>query len=70
MIKVTLVNADDWQGLVTLIGYLFILRGIIGIFFPSQIQKKLSTVFSKGYWFIFLFLLIVGTYLTYEGFTN
>lgn len=58
----------NWRGLITLIGYLLILRGIIRVAFPSAIQKKLVSFFRKRYWLVFAVLLILGLFLTYSGF--
>ncbi|HUD00699.1 MAG TPA: hypothetical protein VMR37_00065 [Rhabdochlamydiaceae bacterium] len=60
----------DFTGLITLIGYLLILRGIWRITFPSRLQKKLYKCFHKGYWGIFLLFLVLGAYLTYMGFNQ
>jgi uncharacterized membrane protein HdeD (DUF308 family) len=60
----------DFQGLITLIGFLLILRGIWRITFPSRLQKKLYQCFHKGYWGIFLLFLILGACLTYMGFNQ
>ncbi len=63
------VYVMDWQGLITLMGYIFIIRGIWRITFPSRLQKTMTTCFHEGYWGIFFLLLILGAYLTYAGFT-
>jgi len=59
-----------FHGLITLLGYLMILRGIWRMAFPSRIQKKLVTCFQQGYKLIFLILLVLGVYLTYAGFNQ
>lgn len=59
----------NWQGLVTLLGYLLIVRGSMRIAFPTRIQKRLVSIFRRRYWGILLILLILGAYLTYSGFT-
>lgn len=59
----------DWDGLVTLLGYLLIVRGIARVCFPAYLQKKIVTYFHQGYWVILLVLLVLGIYLTYQGFT-
>jgi uncharacterized membrane protein HdeD (DUF308 family) len=60
----------SYHGLITLLGYLMILRGIWRIAFPSRVQKKLVTCFQKGYRGIFILLLVLGVYLTYIGFSQ
>ncbi len=58
----------NWRGLITLLGYLLILRGIMRVAFPTRLQKKLVSFFHNRYWAILVVLLIVGIYLTYSGF--
>ncbi len=58
----------NWQGLITLIGYLLVLRGIVRIAAPSFVQKKIITLFTQGYWIICGVLLILGLFLTFKGF--
>lgn len=62
------VHTFNWAGLITLIGYLLILRGIIRVAFPTHIQGKLCSMFHQGYWAIFAVSAVVGAYLTYSGF--
>jgi uncharacterized membrane protein YkvI len=57
------------QGFITLLGYLLILRGVWRIAFPTHVQKRLASLFHRGYWTIFIILLILGIYLTHAGFT-
>ncbi len=64
------VYAKSWQGLVTLLGYLLVVRGMMRFAFPSLVQKKISGIFHKRYWIIFFAFLIVGFYLAYMGFTS
>lgn len=60
----------NWRGLVTLLGYLLILRGLARVAFPSRLQKKLVACFKQGYWPILIILLIIGIFLTYSGFSG
>lgn len=62
------VYEKNWHGLITLIGYLLAIRGIMRVAFPSYLQKKLTVLFNKRYWVVFAILLILGIYLTYIGF--
>ena len=64
------VFEGNWRGLITLLGYLIVARGIMRIAFPSRLQKKLVSFFHKRYWFLFFILAILGAYLTYCGFTK
>ena len=63
------VYDKDWRGLITLIGYVLILRGIIRSGFPTHYQKNFIPFFHHKFRAFFLILLVVGIYLTYMGFT-
>ena len=59
----------NWRGVITLLGYLMILKGILRLGFPKK-DKALADSMLKGtgYWVSFLIVLILGLYLTYIGF--
>lgn len=59
----------SWQGLITLLGYLMILRGILRFAFPAKVKKMADHMMGKGFWLTILVTLIIGVYLTYCGFT-
>lgn len=58
----------NWRGLVTLLGYLLIVRGILRIAFPGRVKAKAQGFFHKRYWLVFFIVAIVGLFLTYSGF--
>jgi uncharacterized membrane protein HdeD (DUF308 family) len=58
----------NWRGLITLLGYLAILKGIVRIGFPDQ-DRTVEPKMMGGYWIIVVVLAILGVYLTYSGFT-
>ncbi|HEX4839144.1 MAG TPA: hypothetical protein VFU89_01740 [Rhabdochlamydiaceae bacterium] len=60
----------NFRGLITLIGYLLILRGIWRMAFPSRLQKRMATCFHQGYRECLIILIILGIYLTYTGFNQ
>lgn len=60
----------SWRGLVTLLGYLMILRGILRFAFPNFVKKIASKLMNGGFWATVIIILIIGIYLTYSGFTN
>jgi hypothetical protein len=60
----------DWQGLITLIGYILILRGVGRIAFPTHLQKNIVSFFHREYWSLFLVVLVLGAFLTYKGFST
>lgn len=57
----------NWKGLITLLGYLFIFKGMMRLGFPEQ-SKILEKKMLRGYWIIFAAVAISGIYLTYSGF--
>ncbi|HEY2810833.1 MAG TPA: hypothetical protein VGJ00_05550 [Rhabdochlamydiaceae bacterium] len=58
----------SWRGLITLLGYLMILRGIVRFGFPNQ-AKKCYACMMKAHWLCLLIMIVIGVYLTYCGFT-
>jgi len=58
----------SWQGLVTLLGYLLILRGILRLAFPAFVKSAVSKMVKDSCWPIFLVMLAIGVYLAYCGF--
>jgi uncharacterized protein YjeT (DUF2065 family) len=58
----------DWRGVVTALGYLLILRGILRFGFPAHVKKCKTKLLDKGYPLVCLILLALGAYLTYWGF--
>jgi len=60
----------NFRGLITLIGYILILRGIWRMAFPSRLQKRMATCFHQGYRECLIILIILGIYLTYTGFNQ
>jgi uncharacterized protein YjeT (DUF2065 family) len=60
----------DYKGLITFLGYLLVLRGILRLGFPERC-KKIMDGMSEGQFKVFLLLsFLVGAYLTYCGFYN
>ncbi len=58
----------NWRGLITLLAYLMIVRGLMRTAFPSLLQKKIYPFFRNQYWLLLIILIILGVYLTYSGF--
>lgn len=59
----------NWQGVITLLGYLSILKGIMRMGFYDYC-KDYEVKMMKGYWIITAIVAILGLYLTYHGFRN
>ena len=63
----------SWRGLITLIGYLSIAKGIARIGFPEVPQKAVDFLLKDGarwIWIWIILMLILGGYLTWVGFTH
>lgn len=58
----------SWRGLITALGYIMILRGIIRYAFPTVVKNLASKMPDEGYVLISLIILGIGIYLTYCGF--
>ena len=59
----------NWMGLITILGWLLVIRGIMRFLCPTYMHKRLVPLFHGRYWLIGLILLIIGIYLAYMGFT-
>ncbi len=60
----------DWRGLITLLGYLAVIQGILRLAFPGETQKYLIDAVEKGYWFLMGLLIVLGSILTYHGYAG
>ena len=60
----------NWRGLITLLGYVLVFRGALRGGFPSMAQRKAFSFFKRRYWIFFSLLVVIGLYLTIEGFTH
>ncbi len=62
------IYQSDWQGLITIIGWLLLLRGVLRVAFPSHVQKTLPHFCTHWYWVILVITAVLGLFLTYCGF--
>jgi uncharacterized membrane protein HdeD (DUF308 family) len=60
----------DWRGLITLIGYISIIQGVIRLAFPIQSRDNVLKSLEKGYWVWIVVAGTLGIILTYNGFTH
>jgi len=60
----------DYRGLITLIGWLTLIKGTVRLVFPDYALKmiKQCTQSSQAYYITDLIVFILGVYLTYMGF--
>ena len=59
-----------WVVVITLLGYLILLKGLVRLFVPDGGDKKLALILSRGSAPIFVGIisLIIGLFLIYEGY--
>lgn len=60
----------NWMGLITLLGLLMFIKGIIYVVRPEEIQKQVPIVIEKHYWIYIGVYLVLGVFLTYSGFAH
>lgn len=61
------IIAFNWQGLITLIGYLLIIKGIVRLAFQKY-EKKIAFFLLSHRLYVICILIIVGLFLTINGF--
>ena len=57
----------DWRGVITLMAWSTIIKGIMKIGFPEQIHRQ-AQMFKKKQWFSAVFLLVLGVWLFWVSF--
>lgn len=63
----------SWRGLITLLGYLSLVKGVGRLAFPVEVEdltKRLLARKSWGYWAIVGVMVLIGAFLTYHGFVS
>ena len=59
----------SWRGVITLFGYLAILKGIVRIGFPNVPKNAaMAMIRGNGKWVWIGLVLLLGAWLTWEGF--
>lgn len=58
----------NWQGLITVMGYLIILQGIVRLSCPGFAKRTMYTICSRYCNSMLILLFLLGIYLTYHGF--
>ena len=58
----------SWRGLITLLGYFMILKGVMRFAFPAKVKERAAKMMEKGCWTCFIVMVVIGLYLTYCGF--
>lgn len=59
---------SDWRVIITIIGWLALLKGVLRLFVPGQAVKWGLKIYDKISPVVFIVFLVVGVYLAYVGF--
>lgn len=59
----------DWRIIVTILGWLSLLKGLDVLFLPGHMRKRWAKMENRQWRLIFVFLLFIGLVITYLGFT-
>ena len=59
----------NWQVIITILGWLSLLKGLDVLFLPKRMKTRWAKMEKKQWFIIFLSLLIFGLILIYFGFT-
>ena len=57
----------NWRVVITLLGYLAILKGIMRLAFPEHAKKIADQILIQGYWVRVVVLFGLGLFLTFHG---
>lgn len=61
---------QDWRVVITIFGWLALLKGLMSLFVPDQIRKTLKKLEHQQWLsFALIVMLFIGLVLTYYGFT-
>jgi len=62
----------NWQGLISLLGYIAIIQGVVRIAFTSHVQGWSTKILGSrtGHNSVLAVLFILGIFLTYNGFAH
>lgn len=59
----------DWRVVITVIGWLLLIKGVLRIFFPELVIKLLAKKKNNHHFMIVeIFVLLVSLYLVYQGY--
>ena len=59
----------DWRVIITLLGWLTLIKGVVRFAFPHKVSR-LSTAATSSWWAVVLVAFFtIGVYLTYKGFS-
>lgn len=70
MVLIHNVWVKDWRVIITLLGWLSILKGADILFLPKRMRKRWAKMEKPQWQLIFTLLLVSGMILTYLGFSK
>lgn len=61
---------SNWKAIITIFGWVILIKGIIRLFFPGFVLKVWARIKNRTEWIPFLFLIMIlfGCFLIYMGF--
>ncbi len=59
----------DWVGLVTLLGWIALIKGVLMVLIPKKAPKWGLKISDNALFITSVIMLLIGLYLTYTGFT-
>jgi len=59
----------NWRVVITILGWLTLLKGLDVMFLPGQMRKRWLKMENRQWTLILVFLLFIGLVITYLGFT-
>lgn len=63
------VWSPDWIGLVTLLGWVILIKGVLMVLMPKKAPKWGMNISDNALTVSAIIMLLIGIYLTYVGFT-
>ena len=60
----------DWRGLITLVGYLALVKGVVRIWYPNFLRSFAKKLVHNYFPAMLAIILILGVMLTYVGFAH
>lgn len=60
----------SWRGLITVLGYLSILKGVVRLVFADKIKMIPGFIVFHYRWVFIIILVALGLFLTYHGFVH
>ena len=63
------VWTTDWRVIITLLGWLTLIKGVVRFAFPHKVSRLWTAAASSWWAVVLVAFFIIGVYLTYKGFS-